>query len=71
MDSHASDLSPDPFARAALDPLLPPRLTAGAPEALKWQSLANPNSKYFMTLQLHEIKPRPKLFIYIALSKEY
>lgn len=40
-----------------------------APETLKRQSLADPNSKYFMTLQLHEIKSRQKPFIYIALSK--
>ena len=68
-DSHASDLSLDACARATLDPFLPPRLTVRAPETLKRQSLADPNSKYFMTLQLHEIKSRRKPFIYIALSK--
>lgn len=69
VDSHASDLSLDASAHATLDPFLPPRLTVRAPETLKRQSLADPNSKYFMTLQLHEIKSRRKPFIYIALSK--
>ncbi len=69
IDSHASDLSLDAFATAARDPFLPPRLTVRAPETLKRQSLDDLHSKYFMTLQLHEIKSRQKPFIYIALSK--
>lgn len=48
---------------------VPPGLTVRAPETLKRQRLADPKSKYFMTLQLHEIKSRQKPFIYIALSK--
>ena len=70
IDSRASDLSPDAFAPATPDPFLPPRLTVRAPETLKRQSSADPNGKYFMTLQLHEIKSRQKkTFIYIAGSK--
>lgn len=69
IDSHAPDLSFDAVALATLDPFLPPRLTVRTPETLKRQSLADPNCKYFMTLQLHEIKSRKKPFIYIAFSK--
>lgn len=67
--SHASDLSLDAFALATLDAFLPPRLAVRAPESLKRHSLADPTSKYFMALQLHEIKSRQKTFIYIALWK--
>lgn len=60
IDSRASDLSSDAFAPATPDPFLPPRLAVRAPETLKRQSSADPNGKYFMTLQLHEIKSRQK-----------
>lgn len=68
--SNASDLSLDAFAPATLDPFLPPWLTVRAPETLKQQSSDDPNSKYFMTSQSHEIKSRQKICIALSRGQE-